>query len=70
MVKLPADEEEKFAAFIKQQRNKLISSPKEIAKRATESNQAVISEIIKTAKIFRSHFVVVKIKNGVIINNY
>lgn len=50
LVKLPADEEEKFAAFIKQQRNKLISSPKETAKRATESNQAVISKLLKQQK--------------------
>lgn len=51
LIKLPSDEEEKFAQFIKQQRNKLIASPKETAKRATENNQEMIANLLKQQKL-------------------
>lgn len=51
LIKLPHDEEEKFAQFIKQQRTKLIASPKETAKRATEANQAIIADLLNQKKL-------------------
>ncbi|MCP1659836.1 type II restriction endonuclease [Neisseria perflava] len=51
LFKLPEQEENVFAEFIKRQRDLLISSPKETAKKATEHNQKQIDGLLKAQKI-------------------
>lgn len=50
LIKLQREEEERFAQFIKQKRNQLISSPKDTAKHATESNQKIIKSLLSQQK--------------------
>lgn len=51
LFKLPESEEHHFADFIKKQRDLLISSPKENAKKATEKNAKIIKKLLKENKI-------------------
>lgn len=51
LFKLPENEEQHFADFIKKQRDLLISTPKENAKKATEQNSKEIKKLLKQNKI-------------------
>lgn len=51
LFKLPESEEKYFANFIKSQRELLISSPKENAKKATEQNAVKITKLLKKNRI-------------------
>ncbi|WP_439241612.1 type II restriction endonuclease [Lonepinella sp. BR2474] len=51
LFKLPAEEEQHFAEFIKKQRALHISSPKDTAKKATENNAKSINKLLKDKQI-------------------
>ena len=51
IIKLSDDESEKFAGFIKENRKKLISSPKDTAQKATEAHKIHIETLINTGNI-------------------
>lgn len=51
LFKLPENEEKHFADFIKKQREKLIASPKDNAKKATEHNAKIIKKLLKEHQI-------------------
>ncbi|MGX3067371.1 type II restriction endonuclease, partial [Ursidibacter arcticus] len=51
LFKLSDAEEAKFADFIKENRAKWISSPKENARKATENNKALVGGLLSSGKI-------------------
>ena len=51
LFKLPEQEEQRFASLIKKERERLISSPKDNAKKATEHNAKIIKKLLKDNKL-------------------
>lgn len=51
LFKLPEQEEQRFASLIKKERERLISSPKDNAKKATEHNAKIIKKLLKENKL-------------------
>lgn len=51
LFKLPEQEEMRFASLIKKERERLISSPKDNAKKATEHNAKIIKKLLKDNKL-------------------
>lgn len=51
LFKLPEQEEQRFASLIKKERERLISSPKDNAKKATEHNAKTIKKLLKDNKL-------------------